>query len=82
MNCPDSANQIQWVASITSPTGINYDWKSVFISKYATQDGRGWKKAEIELSLPSNTPDAKLKIYGWSPNKEKAVLDDFELVFE
>jgi hypothetical protein len=82
MNCPDSAGQIQWVASITSPAGINYEWKSVFISKYTVKDGRGWKKAVIEFSLPSNAPDAKLKIYGWSPNKEKAIIDDFELVFE
>ena len=81
IKCPQQRTQIQWVASISSPTGVNYAWVTRFYTDCTTEDSKGWRKAEVELPFPSNAPDAKLKIYGWSPLNEAALLDDFELEF-
>lgn len=80
--CADSVKNAQWVAAVNSPAGVNYIWKSTFISECKYHDSRGWRKAEVVIELPLNAPDAILKIYGWSQNKEEVILDDFELVLE
>lgn len=82
IRCIGDPKEAQWVATVNSPTGANYIWKSTFLSSAQETDDKGWKRIEVKLDLPMELNDGILKIYGWAPKQEEASFDDFELTFE
>ncbi|MBK7965042.1 MAG: hypothetical protein IPK10_06970 [Bacteroidetes bacterium] len=73
-NTNHEPQEIQWVATIDSPTGGNYIWKSTFLSSPKETDNKGWKRIEVILEIPLVAENGILKIYGWSPAQEEAFL--------
>lgn len=80
-NIPSPDSKAGFITSIDGPSGsIFYEGTEL---KSFLVNPNTWGKVSKFFKIPDNAkPDSKIKIYLWSPNKQKAFLDDVEIKFE
>jgi len=70
------------VCDVVTKENQHIVYKGVSLKDYLKNPNE-WMQISGDVNLPSNLPaDAKVLVYLWTPQKEVAYIDDYEISFE